>query len=638
MVNLCKSNKTTYKATFLLFIFAHYTRMAIRTLIGLLLITCIQGCAKIAAPTGGPQDVLPPEYISGSPENRSVSFSGKQIDINFNEYIQLKDQNREVIISPPMKKKPLVRVRQKSIRITFNEDLLPSTTYTVNFGKSISDLNEGNILPDFEYVFSTGNTIDSLSVTGKVVDAFTHEPEKETPMLVMLYENLSDSAPLIEIPRYYTRSNQFGLFAINNIRPDTFRLIAVVDANNNMRYDQGLEKIAFADSLVIVNSSTVREQTFIKDTIKIITPARVSANRRDTLSVADTMIAPGRKLNALSLNLYSFKEQGSRVAVTSRKRDLPGQFSFTFNRRPYDFPEIEPLNFEADSGWVFPEPSSNNDTIIYWVTDTNIAKLDTLRLRLSYKTVDSTGLLISKHDTVRLRMPSVSGAGEGRGGARRSRDAQRTRINELQITGNISNRGTLHPNSNLLFTASRPVSGFNPDSIELSVLRDTLYVPLGITAERDTLITRRFIVSAKWDEDSQYKILLKPGTVKDIYGRTNDSTELTFSTRPLDYYGRILLNFSSYTYPMIVQVINEKKAVVKKTVVEKAGLITFEYLVPGQYAFKAIYDINNNGRWDTGDYLKQRQPERTFISGKPQQLRSNWDWEFSWQITENSYE
>src|SRR5512133_37777 len=118
-----------------------------------LLFILFQGCAKMGTPTGGPKDVYPPEYISGAPSNKSVNFSGDQVDIYFNEYIQLKDQNKEILISPPMNEKPLVRIRDKSIRVTFNEDLLPQTTYTINFGKSLADLNEGNILPDFYFVF-----------------------------------------------------------------------------------------------------------------------------------------------------------------------------------------------------------------------------------------------------------------------------------------------------------------------------------------------------------------------------------------------------------------------------------------------------------------------------------------------------
>jgi hypothetical protein len=157
-----------------------------------ILFLMVSGCAKVGAPAGGVKDSNPPVYLEAKPENRTVNFSGEEIEITFDEYIQLKDQNKEVLLSPPLKKKPVIRIRDNAIRVTLNNELLAQTTYTLNFGNAISDNNEGNILPDFEFVFSTGNSIDSLSVTGKAVNAEDKKPVKEgTP--VMLYENLADS-------------------------------------------------------------------------------------------------------------------------------------------------------------------------------------------------------------------------------------------------------------------------------------------------------------------------------------------------------------------------------------------------------------------------------------------------------------
>jgi len=193
-------------------------------------------------------------------------------------------------------------------------------------------------------------------------------------------------------------------------------------------------------------------------------------------------------------------------------------------------------------------------------------------------------------------------------------------------------------NSSLIFTTSRPVRELNSDSIEFTVFQDTVPVICKFTTIRDSNSLRKFSVTTQWEEDARYRILLKPGTIYDMYGKTNDSTGISFTTRAADFYGRILLDFSGYAYPMIVQVRNEKGTVVRTAVAGKAATITFDYLVPGRYSFKAIYDANSNGKWDTGNYLLQQQPERTFLSGKPQQLRSNWDWEANWSITENSGE
>lgn len=224
----------------------------------LLLAILVTGCAKVGRPSGGPKDMNPPVYVTSTPENRTNNFTDDRINIEFDEFIQLKDQSREIIVSPPMKEKPLIRVREKTVVVALNEDLLPQTTYTINFGNSLTDFNEGNLLPEFEFVFSTGSMIDSLSVTGRAVRAFDHQPEDitESTFMVMLYTNLSDSAPLLEIPRFYGKTNKAGLFAVNNLPPDTFRIIALKDANNNMMYDPALDNIAFMDSLLVINAGT----------------------------------------------------------------------------------------------------------------------------------------------------------------------------------------------------------------------------------------------------------------------------------------------------------------------------------------------------------------------------------------------
>jgi hypothetical protein len=597
-----------------------------------LLFILFQGCAKMGTPTGGPKDVYPPEYISGAPSNKSVNFSGDQVDIYFNEYIQLKDQNKEILISPPMNEKPLVRIRDKSIRVTFNEDLLPQTTYTINFGKSLADLNEGNILPDFDFVFSTGNVIDSLSVTGTVADAYTLVPEKETPLLVMLYENLADSAPLQEIPRYYGRSNANGLFAINNIHPDTFRIIALKDANNNLKYDAGLENIAFMDSLLIINAGNVHLQSFIKDTLKIITPVNESVrkNKKDTTAV-DTIIAPGKQLHAISVSMFSFMEENNKVFVTSREREAPNYFRLTFNRKLFDPLKITPLNFVADSNWIIPEANANNDTITFWVRDTLTAAMDTFKLKLTYTTTDSLNNFISKTDTIRLRKPAAAKGRESRRKSRESAGPDNAKV--MTISSNVSGRGNLNLNASLKLTCSHPILKINPDSIEFRRQVDTVFIPDKFRIAGDTTSVRKFSLASEWVESTRYKLLFKPGSVTDIYGFTNDSTQIDFNTQAADFYGRILLNFSSYIYPMIVQVLNEKGNVVQSAVAKGPGIITYQFVTPGKYSFKAIIDENGNGKWDSGSYLKHRQPEKVFISGKPEQLRSNWDMEPSWSVS-----
>ncbi len=606
----------------------------------LLLIVLITGCARVGQPSGGPEDMNPPVFVSSTPENRTNNFTDDRITIEFDEYVQLKDQNREIIVSPPMKEKPLIRVRDKEIVVSLKEDLLPHTTYTINFGNALADYNRGNILPDFEFVFSTGSVIDSLSVTGRVLRAFDHKPEdiKESSLWVMLYSNLSDSAPLVEIPRFYGKTNKEGLFAVNNLPPDTFRVIALKDANNNLMYDPSLDNIAFLDSLLVINPGNVVSQTYIRDTVKIITPPvrqKRSGHQEKKPAVADTAIVPGKLVHAMSFSFFSFTEETNRVFISSRNREVSESFSVVFNRPPYDTLQLTPLNFSPEKDWFVKEVSQNNDSIIYWISDTSIIKKDTLRLKLTYMTTDSADRFIQRNDTVIFRYsPSASRTERGSTGRALRKPVKENKKESLEITASILNRGMQQLHKPLVFFAKKPLQSINSDSIEFFRKVDTLFVKQKIACTRDSSSVRAFRAESNWEEDSQYRILLKPGTAFDIYGHTNDSIILGFTTQKTDFYGRILLTVSGGQYPMIIQLLNDKNMVVASKIAPVQGLITFDYLSPGRYHLKGIYDRNGNGKWDTGNYLKHIQPEKIFLGGTPVELRSSWDHEITWNITD----
>jgi hypothetical protein len=603
-----------------------------------LLMLLSEGCAKVGRPTGGPMDLNPPQYVAGLPENRSTNFTGDKIEITFDEYIALKNQNKEIIISPPLKEKPLIRVREKDLRITLNNELIPLTTYTLNFGNGLVDLNESNPLPDFEFVFSTGPEIDSLSLTGKVVNAFDNKPEAEGGIFVMLYENLSDSAPLVEIPKYYGRANKNGLFAINNIHPDTFNVIALKDENNNLRYDPSVEAIAFLDTMLVINAENVIPQTYIKDTIMIITPASKPGRRNKQGNVqveADTTIAPGKLINARDVSLYYFLEESDKVFLTSRSRESAESFVLTFSRPLFDSLQVSLLNHVPVGDWFMKEATPKNDSLTFWISDTLIASMDTLRLKLSYLTTDSAGRNKERIDTVNLKISSpINNDQKGPAGRKSRNDEADVKKKALPLTGSISNRGVQNLNRTIYFTSERPLHNLNPDSIEFYRMVDTLLVKQPFSCYPDTSSFRVFRLACKWEEECQYRLLLKPGTATDIYGYTNDSLAISFYTQQLDFYGKILLTLTGGQYPLIIQVLNERGGIVVSKKIMNPGLVSFDYLSPGKYNLKAIFDENDNGKWDTGDYLKHLQPEKIFLSGGSIQLRSNWDHEVSWKIND----
>lgn len=216
-------------------------------------ILILNSCANIIAPTGGPKDELPPEITASTPKNFSTRFTGNKIEIDFNEYIQLNNPAREIIVSPAIEPEPEFKVKGRKLLITFNSEPDSFTTYTIAFGEALRDANEGNILSDFKYVFSTGDKLDSLSVAGTVKQAKTGKPSEK--ILVMLYRDKSDSVVMKKKPAYFTKTNNEGKFVLENIKSDEYKICALKDENFNYIYDLPNEEIGFSDSLIQVDTA-----------------------------------------------------------------------------------------------------------------------------------------------------------------------------------------------------------------------------------------------------------------------------------------------------------------------------------------------------------------------------------------------
>lgn len=582
---------------------------------GCLISVLLNGCAKIGSPQGGPEDTSPPFYVASEPQNKAVHFDGDEIEIEFNEYIQLNNLNDEMLVSPPLEQRPVVRIRNKSLVIELNNDLASSTTYTMNFGNSILDNNAGNALPGFEFVFSTGDYIDSLAVTGETLAAFNHQPPgNDEEVYVMLYSNLNDSAPLLELPRYIGRAGDNGHFSINNIHTDTFRAIALMDMNGNLMYDPVTDAIGFADSLVFVSPATVQD-------VHLIT---------DTAAVADSLTLQGMVVRAVSLSLEYFVENDSRVFLNSRSRESAERISLTFTRPPYDSVRIEPLNFSTEADWYVPEYSPDMDSVTCWITDTLVSGMGTVGLIISFTTTDEAGHFVDRQDTVQLVYGRSGPVAEG---IRKPGSAATVVGNAyLGLTSPVSRNRTLNLNGSVGIMADRPLAEIDTSLIYLTRTIDSLEQAVDFTLVRDAMSIRRFLIRSDWAGESQYGLLLLPGAVHDIYGSANDTLQMSFTTRPVDYYGNIKVQVEGNNFPVILQVLNDEEDIIREGYLTQSGTIEFSYMTPGNYSLKAIHDLNGNRKWDTGNYLLKIQPERTFFYDIPDETRSSWDYEYTWQI------
>lgn len=569
-------------------------------------------CAVVRKPEGGPKDYTPPKMVSSDPQLNTVNFNKKRVILSFDEFIQLKDVQKWFVISPPFKKRviPALRGNNKDILLEFNDDLKPNTTYTLNFGNSIVDLHEGNPLPNFTFSFSTGSMIDSLSITGMVVDAFNHLPEKEG-IFVMLYPVANDSTPRKTLPSYIAKTNAKGWFTIPHVLADTFLVFALKDANMNFMFDQPGETIAFSDTMIVLDQSYYQSpDTTLKNIIF-----------SDSLKVDSIDFYAGKKPQ---VELYFFKEDHKKQKFIEYSRLQPNHFILTFEL-PADSLGIELIgDKQSVKPWFIKDNILVNDTMSYWITDTTLQNKDTLVVKLTYVAPDSLNNLQPVHDTIKLifKKPATK--------AKRASFARS--IQKMTIACSSSKKVEVDLNEQLFLESNLPVGKFLPDKIMLTIKEDTLQIPVKYQITKDSVYLRRFNLSFPFVPNAQYQLVIDTLAFTSIYGQNHDSTAVKFKTRNDDYYGTLSVNLKNISGPVILQLLNGKGQMLEEKYIHSEGIIMFNFLHPGKYGLKVIYDTNGNQVWDTGNWGLHRQPEKVEYYKGDISIRSNWEIETSWEI------
>lgn len=547
-------------------------------------------CANIVSPTGGPKDVNPPKILNSSPQNYSTHFNQKKIEITFDEFIVLKELNSQLIISPPFKELPEVKIKGKSLVIDLNENLKENTTYTIFLGDAISDLNEGNSIPSYEFVFSTGNSIDSMSITGKVIDAFTQIPEKD--VFVMLYNNNYDSVPYKEIPYYMAKTKENGIFTLNNLKDTSFKIFAIKDLNNNFKFDQNIEKIAFFDTLVTPHiKPIIIKDTTIKDSLKL---AKIP---KDSL-IADSIKQIDNINKLLSINdlkLFQEIDSSQKVLRADFKNNRSILIEFRYPVKNLNYKILE--NY-SNENWKIDEWNLNKDSLTFWLLKPDI---------------DSVSIIVNSEnnftDTLHIY--------------------QRKNNKPILISHIKSNLGPLFnffEKINLFFAF--PV--LNNDSIPITLIAEN--DTNNIFAYVNDPFHKNFQINLPLLQNKPYKLIVKENIIKDILENKNDSLILNFTTNSQEDLGNFTLNINAKdsTKCYIIELYREKGELVKQEYIYQNQKIIFKNLAPGNYQIKAIKDKNKNQRWDTGNYLKNIQPEETYFYPSTITIRANWDLEENW--------
>lgn len=525
------------------------------------------GCAQIVVPSGGPKDMKAPFAEKYIPDSAATNFSAKTITIVFDEYIQLQDLQKEMTISPPMRIQPEVKAKGKTLQIELNDTLKKNTTYVINFGSAIRDFTESNAKTDFRYIFSTGSYIDTLKLTGIVKNAYDQKTEKG--ILVMLYESGEDSVPYKTGPSYFAKTNADGTYKISNIRPGTYKVFALKDANSNYRFDLPSESIGFSDTLIRITRN-------VKHDLRIFTeePAKQRLLKNFTNGYARMML------------IYS-----KPVSVVSYK----------------------PLNSTTRTETFLTEYNTGRDSIRIWFP--SFTK-DTL-----YFKVIADGTTI---DTVRIGTGQFQKGSGGRGEAFKLTATANVK-KDVPFD--------LHKSVNLYFNHPIPVSGFNPEKISLlsaskiepNCIDSTMPTP-------PPAFLKIWGATCSLDGDSTYRLFVPPGSFTDIFGLQNDSIDIKFKVKEEKYYGTLKLTLKmKYRIAYVLELVNEKGQAIQYDRSER-GIFSYVFLNPGSYKLRIIYDQNGDGKWTTGNYAEKRRPETIIYYPGAVTIRSNWDLELDWKL------
>lgn len=592
-------------------------------------------CAQQGAPTGGPEDVDPPTVLESSPENYSINFEENRIQITFDEFLNMTNFTQELVVSPPMEEKPVIKMKNKTLIIDFEEELKEDVTYTFNFGEGISDLNEGNTLLNYEYVFSTGNYLDSLSIKGTLRNALDLTAP-EPPIFVMLYRELADTMPLTTIPYYVGRTDKEGNFAVNNLKEGVYKMFVLKDGNNNFLFDLPSEQIAFLDTSVIVNAEYYRDLLFSSgmydstdlqpDTLALaVDTAGMSPD--SIAMVLDSLEQQKPDFNTILIDMYMFTEDPVNQYITDYKRDDRKKMELTFNLPLTDsfaFSPIIPDTLKKND--LIADFGQRGDSLLLWAADTLVASLDTIGLKLKYTVLDTLGNHVFLNDTLLFTFRETSDKKKDN-----SEDSKPKKGIKVRTIGN---GGKHHLLKDLLLTIEAPVKYINTDKMEFFTIPDTVEMPITVNPYIDTNHLHRVRIPYAWEEEGSYKMALYPGAIFDVYGGTNDTLISNFSIKPTADYGIINLTLNNVSDTLLIEVYRRDVIYRKRTVTED-GIYIFEFLDPDTYRIKFVHDRNNNGKWDTGKYIEGIQPEKVEYIRRDVKVRANWDHDIEYTLGTN---
>ena len=641
-----------------------------------LLALLLVACANMGTPDGGPYDETPPRVVRTSPKMGEANVSNaKKIVIEFDEIVKIENAYEKVVISPPQIEQPEIEANGRKVIVALQDSLKPNMTYTIDFADAIVDNNEGNPYGDYAFTFSTGDKIDTLQVSGNVLDASNLEPIKG--MLVGLYrlpdiaegDSLSDSQATVSAANpdslfkttpfeRISRTDGSGHFIVKGIAPGRYRIYALKDQNQNYYYDQRAEMVAFTERII--------EPTSRPD----IRPDTVW---HDSIHYDSIVMTPYTHFFPDDIALLAFESALQDRHLLKSERPILQQFSLYFTAPSDTLPKLTGLNFDTENAFII-DASEKNDTLNYWIKDSLIYNLDTLEMQIDFFATDTTGNLSLKIDTLHL-VPKLTKeriarqekekyeawvkeckqrAKEERRAAKRAEkeekdeddgekkskkkkkeedeDVEIPPMPEEFLEYKINGIQSIDPDKNIDFVFSEPLDSVDLSKIHFSVKVDSLFEPARFLFRQVQGKILTYRLYAEWEPETTYQVEIDTAAFVNIYGKRNEAQKRIITLKSLDTYSTLFVVLQGNLTNPYVQLLDGSDKVVK-TIKAKNNKADFYFINPGTYYLRLFCDINGNGVWDTGDYDTLLQPEPVYYNSNALTLKANWEITEEWSPT-----
>ena len=586
----------------------------------------IVGCASPGSPDGGPYDETPPKVVGSVPQYGSLNTKSKKLEIYFDEFIRIDNASENVVVSPPQLNQPTITGSGKKIKVVLEDSLKENTTYTIDFSDAIVDNNEGNPMGHYTFVFSTGDTTDSMEVAGKVLNAQNLEPIKG--ILVGLHNDTTDTVfqkkPLLRV----ARTNGSGEFVIKGVAPGRYRAYALQDADGDFAFSQKSEMIAY-------NSKTFETGSF--------PDARPDTVWRDSTHFDSIRIIRFTHYTPDNLVLLAFLESHQQRYLLKTERLVPEHFEIYFTAPSVEQPKLKGLNFNDEDAFAVAR-SSGNDTLSYWIKDTALVHQDTLLTTLTYMATDSTGQLSEQTDTIsfvskishekqlKLQAEAEKKWLKEQEKLKKKGQPYQEKMPDSQLEVGLVGTTTLAPNENITFESKEPVALIDTGKIHLLLRKDSTFVPSEFLLRSHPLSLFRSTLYAEWRPKQEYRLVLDSAAFTSIYGHVSKEQSFNINIPSLDTYASLFLNLRGVKdTTAIVELLSTGDKVVR-SVRSKDGRAEFYFIKPGTYYLRLFIDRNGNGQWDTGEFSQNLQPEETYYYPSKLELRALWDMEQDWDI------